>query len=574
MTERVTRSKTGKTPSKPSNPGFVETPGRKKYTRKSTMFGTQSDGEDTTPEPFTKITETVGEYRNGSMGNGEAKMNGGAYTDGHTNGDANGHTNGYANGHTNGRVNGNGSTNGSATKVKMEEKEQRKKNANPAIDTSGRFEFGGSLGVSAMMIGFPALMYYMWIGATFYGGKFPTPADDQSYVEFFQHLWNIVKTEAYPSHRAWSIYWYFGLVQMAFYMLLPGVYRKGKPLPHLDNKMLDYYCSGMWSFYTSIAIAITLHVTGYFKLYTLIDEFGPIMSVAIISGYLCSFIAYFSAYVRGATIRMTGYPIYDFFMGAELNPRLFGLLDIKMFLEVRIPWFILFFLSLGTAARQWENYGYVSGEVCFILVAHYLYANACSKGEHLIITSWDMYYEKLGFMLIFWNMAGVPLSYCHCTLYLANHHPDEYHWPTWFIVLLIAAYLGVYYVWDTCNSQKNQFRQEERGVVDERTTFPYFRYGRIKDPKTIPTREGNSILVDGWYGKARKVHYTCDVFFALSWGLITGFKSPFPWFYSLFFTAMIIHRTIRDLERCHERYGEAWEEYTRQVPWLFIPYVF
>ena len=25
----------------------------------------------------------------------------------------------------------------------------------------------------------------------------------------------------------------------------------------------------------------------------------------------------------------------------------------------------------------------------------------------------DMYYEKWGFMLIFWNLAGVPLSYCH-----------------------------------------------------------------------------------------------------------------------------------------------------------------
>jgi delta24(24(1))-sterol reductase len=33
-------------------------------------------------------------------------------------------------------------------------------------------------------------------------------------------------------------------------------------------------------------------------------------------------------------------------------------------------------------------YGYVSAEVVFLAGAHYLYANACSKGEHLIITSW------------------------------------------------------------------------------------------------------------------------------------------------------------------------------------------
>jgi len=34
---------------------------------------------------------------------------------------------------------------------------------------------------------------------------------------------------------------------------------------------------------------------------------------------------------------------------------------------------------------------------------------------------------------------------------------------------------------------------------------------------------------------------------------------------------MIVHRAMRDIERCHEKYGEAWEEYTRRVPWLFIP---
>jgi delta24(24(1))-sterol reductase len=183
----------------------------------------------------------------------------------------------------------------------------------------------------------------------------------------------------------------------------------------------------------------------------------------------------------------------------------------------------------------------------------------------------DMYYEKLGFMLIFWNLAGVPLTYCHCTLFIARHHPSEYQLPVWFTALLTIAYLGVYYIWDTTNSQKNQFRQEERGAVDERTTFPYFKYGKVHNPKTIPTARGNSILCDGWYGKARKIHYTCDLFFALSWGLITGFKSPFPWFYSVFFAGMIIHRARRDIEKCRKTYGEAWVEYEKRVPYLFIP---
>lgn len=258
----------------------------------------------------------------------------------------------------------------------------------PKIDYSGHYEFGGSAGVLAMMIGFPILMYYMWIGATYYNGKFPRPAEGESFSEFIAHLGSLVYTGAFPSLKAWTIYWVFFLFEGACYVLLPGVYVSGRPLPHLGGKQLPYYCSAVCSFYTSIILALVLHFSGLFKLYTIIDEFGPLLSVAILSGFLVSFVAYFSALARGAQHRMTGSPIYDFFMGAELNPRMFGILDFKMFFEVRLPWFILLFLSMGAAARQYEVYGYVSGEVMFLVMAHFLYANACSKGEECIVSTW------------------------------------------------------------------------------------------------------------------------------------------------------------------------------------------
>lgn len=258
----------------------------------------------------------------------------------------------------------------------------------PKVDYSGHYEFGGSLGVTSMMIGFPLLMYYMWVGATYYDGKFPRPTDGQNMGDFITHLGNLVYEGAFPTLRAWKIYWVFFVFEGLCYILLPGVTVMGRPLPHDGNKQLTYYCSALWSWYFNIVLSAVLHFTGIFKLYTVIDEFGPLMSVAILSGFLVSVIAYFSALARGAQHRMTGYPIYDFFMGAELNPRMFGILDFKMFFEVRLPWYILFFISLGTAARQYENYGYVSGEVGFLVMAHFLYANACSKGEECIVSTW------------------------------------------------------------------------------------------------------------------------------------------------------------------------------------------
>lgn len=34
---------------------------------------------------------------------------------------------------------------------------------------------------------------------------------------------------------------------------------------------------------------------------------------------------------------------------------------------------------------------------------------------------------------------------------------------------------------------------------------------------------------------------------------------------------MIAHRAWRDISRCRNKYGDAWLEYERRVPYLFIP---
>lgn len=295
-----------------------------------------------------------------------------------TNGSVNGHVDGYSSGEV--AVNGFGEGKTGRTAV------TKLKNT---IDESARnVEFGGSWGVSGMMIGFPLLMWYMWIGATYYDGHWPLPAQGERVSDFLIHLGHLVYEGAFPHLRAWTIYWTFFVFEAVCYLQLPGVYTKGRPLLHENGKQLTYYCSGIWSFYATTAAAAVLHSTGLFKLSTLLDEFGPLMSVAIISGFIVSIVAYVSALYRGSQHRMTGYPLYDFFMGAELNPRLFSILDFKMFLEVRIPWYILFLLSASAAARQYEQFGWVSGEVGFLVMAHFLYANACSKGEELIVPSW------------------------------------------------------------------------------------------------------------------------------------------------------------------------------------------
>jgi delta24(24(1))-sterol reductase len=183
-------------------------------------------------------------------------------------------------------------------------------------------------------------------------------------------------------------YWSFAVIEGIFYLTFPGITVKGLPLKHEHNKRLSYYCNAVWAFYASIVLVLGLHYSGVSKLTFLIDNYGSIMSVAIISGFTVSIVVFAYTLITGQEHKMTGYPIYDFFMGAPLNPRIGQWLDLKMFAEVRIPWFILFFTTLAATLRQYETYGYVSPQMGICLLGHYLYANACAKGEELIVTTW------------------------------------------------------------------------------------------------------------------------------------------------------------------------------------------
>lgn len=76
------------------------------------------------------------------------------------------------------------------------------------------------------------------------------------------------------------------------------------------------------------------------------------------------------------------------------------------------------------------------------------------------------------------------------------------------------------------------------------------------------------------------------------WGAIVGTTSIIPYFYSVFFIVVLIHRCGRDFERCVSRfytvvyiltsmicrcsikYGKDWERYCAVVKYKFIPGIY
>jgi Delta14-sterol reductase len=73
---------------------------------------------------------------------------------------------------------------------------------------------------------------------------------------------------------------------------------------------------------------------------------------------------------------------------------------------------------------------------------------------------------------------------------------------------------------------------------------------------------------------ARHVNYLGDWLMGVAWCIPTGFGSPVPYFYAVYFAVLLLHRERRDEEKCKKKYKKDWEEYKRVVPWRIVPFVY
>jgi delta24(24(1))-sterol reductase len=214
---------------------------------------------------------------------------------------------------------------------------------------------------------------------------------------------------AYPTKFALKSYLGLTVVQLLFAAFMPGLWQNGLPVPSLNYETLPYKCNALASWYASLVLSFVLHKTGIYRLPWIIEHFGELMTVALITSFTCSFLIELGGRLfhwGGKPMRLSHVWVYDHFMGVSLNPRI-GVIDLKMFAEVRVPWVLLFFIALSGAVKQYEELGRVTYNMAHMVLATGLYINACAKGEEMIPQTWDMFHEKFGWMLIFWNMAGV-----------------------------------------------------------------------------------------------------------------------------------------------------------------------
>ena len=112
----------------------------------------------------------------------------------------------------------------------------------------------------------------------------------------------------------------------------------------------------------------------------------------------------------------------------------------------------------------------------------------------------------------------------------------------------------------------------------------------LSDDEAVPT---------DWVSipRGRHFHYMPELGAALCWGLPALFQGAMPYatcrrrrawgfrcvltrlldaryFYFLFLLPLLVDRASRDDQRCSLKYGKAWDEYRRIVPYKIVPGVY
>eukprot|EP00892_Ulva_mutabilis_P004519 jgi/Ulvmu1/2439/UM134_0021.1 len=410
----------------------------------------------------------------------------------------------------------------------------------------------------------PAFIWWLWLSVTLHHGQPFVPLAVAAVAE----AWRFSAVHAAPSLAALAFHVAYTGYQWALAQWLPGPVVYGAPVDVEDpaGERHAYICNAPFAWYTTLALAAVLHVSGAFDLVWIIDQFGPLIILLSVAASIALY-AWAAAHAPPAdAAAATGSAAYDTFMGLLLHPRI-GAVHLKMLFDVRLPWPLLFLVSLSAALAQRRALGHFTPELLFMVLAHFLYANATHKGEEHVPCTWDITQERFGFMLLFWNAAGIPFGYSATSIYLLHRGPLRQHWA--FTAAVYVLMLLAYYVWDTANCQKSVFKAQEAGrwEPDRWRAPPQLPWSILREPETI----GGRLLVSGWWAHARKVTYTADLAMALSWGLITGAGSVLPYWYFAFFLVVLLHRVSRNERYCSQKYGPLWEEYCARVPYCFIP---
>ncbi|CAD6933241.1 unnamed protein product [Tilletia laevis] len=416
-------------------------------------------------------------------------------------------------------------------------------------------EFGGTPGALFVSTIVPFLTYYLFYACNEAVGCPLLPAK----MDFTPALTLLRQgvAETLTDSTGWALYFSWYAYTVLAWAILPGKWVPGVVLR--TGEKLEYKINAFASFIATTALAAGwIVVLGPKSFGIWYDHWPTLVTASLANAVGQAVYCYASSFGNGKITALggnTGNPIFDWFIGRELNPRI-GLFDIKSFNELRPGLFFWVVLDISAACKQYVRLGgRVTDSMVLVVLFHSWYVLDAVYNESSILTTMDITTDGFGFMLSVGDLTWVPFVYSLQARYLAFHPVD----------LGVLGVLGVlavnftgYYIFRSANGEKDKFR---RGLNPKNLQF-------------MKTASGSKLLTSGWWGRSRHPNYFGDLIMALAWSLPTGFETPVPYFYVAFFTVLLVHRQMRDDEACRGKYGKDWDVYVSKVPYRIVPYVY
>ncbi|KAI8986073.1 ERG4/ERG24 ergosterol biosynthesis protein [Trametes punicea] len=417
-----------------------------------------------------------------------------------------------------------------------------------------QYEFLGPPGALAITIGVPVMTYAFYFGCSEQTGGCPPPIDTAVIIEsltslsWWKSLWD---TQATLLYLAW-----YAFTVIAWY-ILPGDWIEGTPLRNGGKKKYKINAFSTMLLTLGITSGI-LYRYGPQALTFIYDKWIGLVTAAILMSVVQAVGCYLASFRDGALLALggnSGNPIYDFYIGRELNPSI-GSFDLKSFNELRPGLILWMVIDIAMACEQAvRRGGSITDSMWLVLGFQCWYVFDALYNEPAIFTTMDITSDGFGFMLSVGDLAWVPFVYSLQARYLVW---NQIELGPFYTALIFAVNLVGYYIFRAANGEKNDFRNGRNP----------------KNLRYMQTERGTKLLISGWWGRSRHPNYMGDLLMAFAWSLPTGFNTPVTYFYVIYFAVLLIHRERRDDEACEKKYGKDWHKYKQLVPWRIIPYVY
>ena len=390
--------------------------------------------------------------------------------------------------------------------------------------------------------------------------------NDSGYLSGLINIWLDINIGSALSVYILAGYMLFALLLM---IILPGPRAEG-PLTSKGN--LPVYKDNGFKCYV-VTMVTLVGLTYWLKQRGLsptivYDHFDEFLGTLTVFSHILCVILHLKGLICPSTTDSgsSGNLIFDYYWGTELYPRIFGI-DIKVFTNCRFGmtvWPVLVFIF---ALKSYELHGFVDS----MWVSGVLQLIYCTKffwWEAGYMRTIDIMVDRAGFYICWGCLVFIPAMYTSVSLYLVKQ--PVHLGPVLAATIFILGALSILV---------NYWADHQKQVV-RRTNGQCTIWG--KRPQVIRAKyhleDGKSrdslLLLSGFWGLSRHFHYVPEIMLSFFWSLPALFSHLMVYSYVIYLTILLVHRSMRDEEKCQAKYTKYWSEYCKRVPYKILPKIY